>query len=292
MPPTRSAARWILAVVLLTTGPSLCLPVFAGRKIDDGDRPYWRTNLFKRAATDQKFLVTRWWPREFQDPVFASTLGVGLAMVIGSNNGDDRSRDAAWEPEISAGASSGVKSISHAFTTLGSAPVIAVTLGLGYVSARHAHDERVAEASSLAAESVLDAAIWMTVLKYATARVRPYESDGGSFFQYGHAQAGSFPSGHAMASFSVAAAFAESFPEKKWVPWISYGLATLVSASRLALGRHFPGDVVVGAVLGTSIGRGVAARSAEETPRRKGTVGPVMGPEGRGVGIGWSYCWK
>src|SRR5262245_60928653 len=33
----------------------------------DGDRPYWRTNLFKRVATDQKFLVTRWWPQEIKD---------------------------------------------------------------------------------------------------------------------------------------------------------------------------------------------------------------------------------
>lgn len=288
----RSAALGVLAGVLLIAGPGLAPPVFAKRRIDDADRPYWGTNLFKRVATDQKFLVTRWWPREFQDPYFAATLGVGLAMVVGANNGDDRSRDAAWEPGISAGASPGVKSVSTAFTTLGSAPVIAATLGIGYLSARRAHDDRAAEASSLAAESVLDAAIWMTVLKYATARVRPYESDGGSFFQYGHSQVGSFPSGHAMASFSVAAVFAESYPDKKWVPWLSYGLATLVSASRLALGRHFPGDVVVGAVLGNSIGRGVVARSAEETPRTKGTFGPVVGPEGRGVGIGWSYSWK
>jgi len=55
--------------------------------------------------------------------------------------------------------------------------------------------------------------------------------------------------------------FAEQYRDRKWVPWLSYGLATLVGASRLALGRHFPGDVLVGAVLGTSIGRGIAARN-------------------------------
>jgi hypothetical protein len=95
-----------------------------------------------------------------------------------------------------------------------------------------------------------------------------------------------------MGAFSVAAVFAEEYHDKKWVPWLSYGLATLVGASRLVLGRHFPGDVIVGAVLGSSIGRGVVARSGEETPSPRGTFGPVVGPDGRGVGIGWSYSFK
>jgi hypothetical protein len=36
----------------------------------------------------------------------------------------------------------------------------------------------------------------------------------------------------------------------------------------------------------------VVARSGEEDSRRKGTIVPVVGPEGRGVGVGWSYSWK
>jgi hypothetical protein len=96
-----------------------------------------------------------------------------------------------------------------------------------------------------------------------------------------------------MGAFSVASVFAESYADKKWVPWLSYGLATMVGASRLALGRHFPGDVIVGAVLGTSIGRGVVARSREEEGGHlRGTIVPVLGVDGRGVGVGWNYSWK
>jgi len=287
-----SAARWVVAASLLTAGSSLGPGAFAKWKSDDADRPYWRTNLFKRVATDQKFLLTRWWPHEIHDPMFASTLGVGLAMVIESGSNDAGGQDLSWGNEISRGSGSDTKNFSHVFTKLGNGPVVASILGITYLSARRAHDDRLSEASSLAAESLLDAGIWIVALKSATARVRPQQADAGRFFQYGHVNNGSFPSGHAMGAFSVAAVFAESYRDRKWVPWLSYGMATLISASRLALGRHFPGDVVVGAVLGASIGRGVVARSDEEAPRTKGSFGPVVGPEGRGVGVGWSYSWK
>lgn len=289
---SRNVQRRLLAALLFVAGAGPGAPALAARGADEVDRPYWRTNLFKRVVTDQKFLLTRWWPREIKDPQFASTLGAGLAMAIESASGKNGGRDVTWETGISGGAGTSVKGASHVFTKLGNGTVVAAILGVTYLSARRAHDDRLSEASSLAAESLLDAGIWIVILKSATARVRPSQSGAGSFFQYGNSQNGSFPSGHAMGAFSVAAVFAESYHDKKWVPWLSYGLATLVSASRLTLGRHFPGDVVVGAVLGASIGRGVVARSGEETPRTKGTFGPAVGPEGRGIGVGWSHSWR
>jgi hypothetical protein len=290
--PPRNVARCVLAAALLVAGACAGSPTLAAEGRDVGDRPYWRTNLFKRVFTDQKFLLTRWWPQEIKDPLFSSTLAVGLAMVIQSGAHEGGGRDLAWESEISGGASSGVQSASHGLTRLGNGTTIAAILGITYLSSRRAHDDRLSQASSLATESLLDAGIWIEAIKLATARVRPNQADAGSFFHYGSQQNGSFPSGHAMGAFSVAAVFAESYRDKKWVPWLSYGLATLIGASRLTLGRHFPGDVIVGAVLGTSIGRGVVARSGEEAPRVRGNFVPVVGPDGRGVGVAWSYSWK
>ena len=292
MRSSRSAGGWVLAGALFVAGVSLGSPTRAAPSVADGDRPYWRTNLFKRVLTDQKFLLTRWWPREIKDPSFAATLGVGLAMVIQSGGREGGGRDLSWESGISGATGSEVQTASHRLTRLANGTTIAAILGITYLSSRRAHDDRLSEATSLASEALLDAGIWIEVLKLATARVRPYQTDAGSFFHYRSQQNGSFPSGHAMGAFSVAAVFAESYRDKKWVPWLSYGLATLVGASRLALGRHFPGDVIVGAVLGASIGRGVVARGTEETPRNRGVFVPVVGPEGRGVGVGWSYRWK
>ena len=289
---SRNARRWLFAGLLSVTSARLGTPALAARGVDEVDRPYWRTNLFRRVVTDQKFLLTRWWPREIKDPQFASALGAGLAMVIESGAGERGGRDVSWGNGISGSAGAGVKRASQGLTKLGNGTVVAAILGITYLSARRAHDDRLSEASSLAAESLLVAGIWIVVLKSATARVRPYQTGAGGFFRYGNPQNGSFPSGHAMGAFSVAAVFAESYHDKKWVPWLSYGLAALVSASRLTLGRHFPGDVFVGAVLGASIGRGVAARCGEEMPRAGGRLGPVVGPEGRGIGVGWSHTWK
>jgi membrane-associated phospholipid phosphatase len=284
----------ILAGALLAA-TSVCASASAATAADDGDRPYWRTNLFKRVVTDQKFLVTRWWPQEFKDPLFGSTLAAGLVLAIQSGSHEGGGWDVQWGGTISDSSQTGVKSVSRGFTKLGNGTTAAALLGITYLSARRAHNDRLAEASSLATESLLDAGLWIELLKHATARIRPGGADAGSFFHYRSQENASFPSGHAMGAFSVAAVFAETYRDKRWVPWFSYGMATLIGTSRIALGRHFPGDVIVGAVLGASIGRGVVARSREEgstPPRFKGSIVPVVGPEGRGVGVGWAYSWK
>jgi hypothetical protein len=293
MRPFRRAGCGVVVIAIALTSASVGSEAKTKPRRDDGDRPYWRTNLFKRVMTDQKFLVTRWWPHEFKDPTFAGTLSAGLVLAFQSGGREGGGQDVRWESGISGSMGSGEKGVSKGFTRLGNGTTVAAILGITYLSARRAHDDRLAESASLATESLLNAGIWIEILKLATARVRPNQTDSGSFFHYRSQENGSFPSGHTMGAFAVASVFAEKYRDKKWVPWLSYGMATLVGASRLALGRHFPADVVVGGVLGASIGRGVVARSDEESPpRQRGTFVPVVGPEGRGVGVGWAYSWK
>ncbi len=56
----------------------------------------------------------------------------------------------------------------------------------------------------------------------------------------------SFPSGHSASSFAVAAAYATSFPTL--MPLL-ISLGVLVGWSRVALGVHYPGDVVAGQLI-------------------------------------------
>ncbi|MGH2621080.1 MAG: phosphatase PAP2 family protein, partial [Anaerolineales bacterium] len=65
----------------------------------------------------------------------------------------------------------------------------------------------------------------------------------------------SFPSGHAAASFAVAAVLARRFPRARW---LLYGAASVVALSRVARGSHFPTDVVAGVGLGLVAGYVVA----------------------------------
>jgi undecaprenyl-diphosphatase len=61
----------------------------------------------------------------------------------------------------------------------------------------------------------------------------------------------SFPSGHTAFSFTQAVIYSHHYPKMK-VPLFIY--AAIVGFSRIYLGKHYPTDVLGGAVLGISIG--------------------------------------
>ena len=63
----------------------------------------------------------------------------------------------------------------------------------------------------------------------------------------------SFPSGHTLEAFAVAAAISLLFSKKKIIIPV-YAWAILVAYSRMALGVHYPTDVLAGIVIGTLIG--------------------------------------
>jgi membrane-associated phospholipid phosphatase len=67
---------------------------------------------------------------------------------------------------------------------------------------------------------------------------------------------GSFPSGHSASAFAFASSVGASLPGAA-APLL--GLAAAVAYSRVYTGVHFPGDVIVGSVIGAAIGRAVAS---------------------------------
>ena len=62
------------------------------------------------------------------------------------------------------------------------------------------------------------------------------------------------------AAFSIATVFAEHYRRHRWVPFVAYGLASLVGFSRITLQAHFSSDVFAGAVLGGSFSHFVVLR--------------------------------
>jgi undecaprenyl-diphosphatase len=77
----------------------------------------------------------------------------------------------------------------------------------------------------------------------------------------------SFPSGHAMTAFAVAAAIAFLAPRLRWgvLP-----VAGVIAASRAYLGVHFWLDVLAGAAFGMAIGAGIAVAVRRSAATRLG----------------------
>ncbi len=125
------------------------------------------------------------------------------------------------------------------------------------------HDSYGQSTSLLAGEAVANDAVLVIVLKAITRRARPSEfppngAYNDTFFATRNSLFGngsSFPSAHAMMSFSVATVFAQRYKQHKWVPYVAYALATAISFSRVTTGAHFPSDVFIGAATGFAIAR-------------------------------------
>jgi len=73
----------------------------------------------------------------------------------------------------------------------------------------------------------------------------------------------SFPSGHSASGFAFAAGVAEAIPALG-IPL--RGLATVVAYSRVHSGVHYPGDVIVGSLVGMAVGEStvLASRAARK----------------------------
>ncbi len=112
-------------------------------------------------------------------------------------------------------------------------------------------NDRLREAGLLSFETVLNSTAVAYALKSAAQRQRPLEGDGnGNFFAGGS----SFPSEHAVVAWSIAGVMAHEYPSP-WSQFLSYGLASAVSLTRVTSKNHFPSDVVVGSALGWYLGR-------------------------------------
>ena len=152
-------------------------------------------------------------------------------------------------------------------------PSVALTYAISAIN----KDCRLRNMSLAALQSFVYAEVASAGLKVLTCRMRPLEVNGqqstvnsqsqsqsqsqgqsqtwlGPFKSF---ESTSFPSGHAMRSFALAATVAGFYPEKKWVGIVSYSLATLTSAGRVISKEHWASDVIVGAAIGYFIGRGV-----------------------------------
>jgi len=119
----------------------------------------------------------------------------------------------------------------------------------------HEHDTYGKQTVFLAVEAMADVQILAFGMQMIDRRIRPVDvpphgNYADTWFEAGFFDRKSFPSAHTITAFALADVFTERYPQHRWVPWVSYGLASTIGFSRLTSQAHFPSDIVVGAVLG------------------------------------------
>jgi undecaprenyl-diphosphatase len=98
------------------------------------------------------------------------------------------------------------------------------------------------------------------IIKPMIGRVRPFV-DHVEYREIGvRPDTPSFPSGHAATAAAGALAFARIWPAAAVPAWT---LAAVIAISRVALGVHFPSDVLVGFLLGALLARFACARAPD-----------------------------
>ena len=248
------------------------------------------SQFFKNILHDQKAIWTSPFHMYGHDVRWAVPLGLGTAALIAT---DRRTGDEIGEFHRQLNAS---RIVSYAGSGYGVGGIAATF----YLFGRAKHDERARETGLLGAEALIDSGIVVTVLKEVTRRRRPLSgTDRGDFFDGGS----SFPSGHSIEAWSLAAVIANEYHDHRWVQVGAYGIAGAVSLSRFTGSKHYLSDVLVGSAAGYGIGRYVyrahhrakTDSGDEEESSRRSKLFPLIAPEysrrarDYGVALAWSF---
>jgi len=205
-----------------------------------------RTGLVGRFVRDQREIWTSPAKLRFSDTEWLVPLsGVTAGLFV---------TDASYSRHLSQNPST----ISH-YKTLSDAGIAALIGGAGgmWLLGHAKHNEHWSETGFLAGEAALNSLVAVESFKYTLRRERPFQGDGsGPFFHRGGT---SFPSEHAAAAWSVAGVIAHEYPGP-FTKIMAYGLASMVSFSRVRAHQHFPSDVLVGTVIGNLVAQNIYSR--------------------------------
>lgn len=193
-----------------------------------------------------------WRAREWLVLLGVAGAATGLVFLA-----DDEIRDAAQ-------GSRGFRNFGDDVRFLGNGPGFLALTGGFLASGVLFRDDEIETASMLIEASALGYGSSLA-LKWTAGRERPGPLVDAREF---HPFSGDFsmPSGEATHAFALATIVSQRY--RHWPVWVlSYGAATTVALGRISSDGHWASDVLVGAAIGTFVGRTVARLHAERAER-------------------------
>ena len=198
--------------------------------------------LLKNILSDQKAIWT--------SPKNLRVVDVDWLLPLGVATGAMLATDTEYSKHLSNSPSR--MNFSENVSNYGIGSLVGIEGGL-YLWGRMTHDDHEEETSILGGEAALDSLAVTCVLKNVFRRERPLVNNyRGSFWAGGN----SFPSEHAAAAWSIASIIAHEYPGPL-TSLFTYGVASVVSASRINAKQHFPSDVLIGSTIGWFAGQHV-----------------------------------
>ncbi|MCA1593501.1 MAG: phosphatase PAP2 family protein [Acidobacteria bacterium] len=204
--------------------------------------PTLERQFFKNILRDQRAIWTSPFRLRAGDARWLVPLGAATTALIAT---DRRTAGTLHDDRTRLAISRHVSRSGALYTSAGVASAF-------YVAGRRLNDVRMRETGLLGLEALADVVVVHSTLKAITQRPRPRADGGrGRFFTGGN----SFPSGHSMQAWTLAAVVASEYHKRPLMVFTSYGLATAVSMSRFTGRKHFLSDVLAGSAIGYGIGR-------------------------------------
>ena len=228
----------------LLDAPSAVVSHMADNTTFDGDPPDASSHssfgqLVKRGLEDQRQIYTA--------PFHRSALKWDFVIVAATGS------LIAADRHISGDISSSNLNLSRDISDVGLYGTLGA-VGVSWLTGAATHNAHAEETGFLGAEAIANSAALYAVINVISGRQRPLEDSGKGHFFQNNTLSSSFPSGHAILTWSGAAVLAHEYP-KPWVKWLAYGTATAVSVTRVTGKEHFTADVFVGSTFGYLIGR-------------------------------------
>lgn len=156
------------------------------------------------------------------------------------------------------GQSSPLREIAAAFAQWGSLAAAFTIVGyLGWRGSRALRVERFKHTAFALTSAIVARFGLVDLVRLLAPRPRPFVVEAISPL-IGHAATPSFPSGHATFLAALAVYFLlVGGREEKLLGWLLLALAVLVGISRVAVGLHWPTDILAGWLVGALISAGV-----------------------------------